>query len=227
MSDRPAMTMLAAVHMPKTAGTTFLDVLRHAYGDGLLLDYGDRPLSHGRWGRRITATRHAAAHLGRRLGSVRCVYGHFMPLKYSTMKDARFCVWLRDPVQRVLSRYHHYTRNAGNEPHHARWGLVPGLSLEQFVRLPQYQNSYAEYFWMFPLSRFDFIGIVEEYPAELERFARCFGIADVAQAGSLNRNPDKPGHAAYPVDPDLERLIRTLNARDIELYERACNRRRD
>jgi len=219
-----AASTLAAVHLPKTAGTSFLVALRQAFGEDLLLDYADRPLAHSRWRRRIDATRHAIVNAG---GTVRarCVYGHFMPLKYSTVKGIRFSAWLRDPVQRVVSRYHHYVRHASGEPQHARWGLVPGLSLEQFARLPQYQNTYAEYFWMLPLSRFDFIGITEEYDGELARFARCFGISADLQAPSRNRNPDRQEHAAYAIDPRLDRLIRDLNARDVAIYEYARARR--
>lgn len=225
MSTLDRLPTLAAVHMPKTAGTTFLHVLREAYGDALLLDYEDRPLSHPSWSRRLVAARHAVTHAGRTQRKGQCIYGHYMPLKYSAMRGLSFCTWLRDPVQRVLSRYHHYQRNALNEPHHARWGLVPGLSLEQFVRLPQYRNTYAEYFWMFPLSRFDFIGIVEDFSSELERFARLFEIANTPHITSVNRNPDKRAHTAYAVDAGVENLIRTLNARDVEIYARACERR--
>jgi hypothetical protein len=211
---------LVAVHLPKTAGTTFRDALQRVYGDRLRLDYDDRPLAGSRWSRRATAARHALAHAGQRMQAP-CTCGHFMPVKYATRRQARFCTWLRDPVQRVLSRYHHYLRHGQDETRHQRWGLVPGMDLEAFVRLPHYQDSYAEYLWMFPLARFDFIGIVEDYDAELQRFASHFGIdADLLAGEARNRNPDK-ADPAYPVEPAMERLIRACNPRDVALYERA------
>lgn len=220
MSTAQPPTMLAAVHVPKTAGTTFREALQRVFGDDLRLDYDDRPLAHSRWDRRTTALRHAITSAGKQ-GVARCVYGHYLPVKYATTRQVRFCVWLRDPVQRVVSRYQHYLRRVQHEAHHARWGLVPGLSLEQFARLPHYQNTYAEYFWLFPLRRFDFIGIVEDYDAELDRFAMRFGIEARLLAGvDHNRNPDKT-HASYQVDASDERMIRACNARDVELYARA------
>lgn len=220
MREAPTLPRLVAVHMPKTGGTTFRDALRRAYGDALRLDYDDRPLANGRLARRATALRNAAANAGRE-AQPGCIYGHYLPLKYATLRQANFCVWLRDPVQRAVSRYHHYQRRVEQETRHARWGLVPGLSLEAFIRLPHYQNTYAEYFWMFPLERFDFIGIVEEYDTELHRFAACFGIDSSVLAGeSHNRNPDK-AEVYYAVEPSVERLIRACNARDVALYERA------
>lgn len=210
---------LIAVHVPKTAGTTFREALARAYGAGLRVDKGDAPMSQPRWARRTSALRQAAANAGRTSPDA-CICGHFMPLKYAMLRRTRFSVWLRDPVQRVLSRYHHYLRRADIETAHWRWGLRPGLSLEQFVRVPQYQNTYAEYFWLFPLRRFDFIGIVEEYDTELERFARTFGVTADLRGEARNRNPDKAA-PLYQVEPATERLIRACNARDVALYERA------
>lgn len=212
---------LVSVHVPKTAGTSFRQALLRGYGDGLRVDNADRPLAHPRWQRRMAAAREALAHAGRPLQEA-CVHGHFLPLKYSLARRVRFAVWLRDPVQRVVSRYHHYQRHGHQEPHHLRWGLVPGLSLEEFVRLPQYRDTYAEYLWGFPLRRFDFIGIVEDYESDLARFARCFGLDAPPGIERANSNPERTA-SAYVLEPRLERLIRACNARDLRIYERACS----
>ena len=214
---------LVSVHVPKTAGTSFAETLRRLHGDALKVDNGDRPLAHSRAERRMTAVRHAIATAGRALPD-ECVHGHFLPLKYALARRTRFCVWLRDPVQRVVSRYHHYRRHAQQEPHHLQWGLVPGLSLEEFVRLRQYQNTYAEYFWGFPLRRFDFVGIVERQEQDMVRFARCFGW-EPEQVGAVqaNRNPEREV-GGYVLEPAQEQLIRRCNARDLALYEWALHR---
>lgn len=214
---------LAAVHVPKTAGTSFQAALREYFGQTMRLDYDDKPLSHARWPRRLHAVGHAIRIAGQSLPAS-CVYGHYLPLKYSSLRGVRFCTWLRDPVQRVISRYHHYRRHVNDEPQHARHGLTPGLTLEQFVRLPQYQDSYAEYFWGFPLGRFDFIGIVEHHAAELERFARVFRIDVSLVAEPLNRNPETLGQR-YEVDAAIESLIRECNPRDVRIYQRALEMR--
>lgn len=208
---------LVSVHVPKTAGTSFRQGLQRAFGEGLRLDNDDRPLAHPRWQRRADALRQACVHAGQGLPEA-CIHGHFLPLKYALARRVRFAVWLRDPVQRVLSRYHHYRRHGQDEPHHARFGLLPGLTLEQFARLPQYQDTCAEYLWCFPLRRFDFVGIVEQYEAEVARFARCFGLEPEPVAERANRNPERAGQG-YEVEPALERLIRRCNPRDVALYE--------
>jgi hypothetical protein len=211
---------LVAVHIPKTAGISFRAAMQTAYGDGLRLDYGDRPLAHSRSERRRAALGAALRQAGRSL-PVTAVSGHFMPLKYALARRTRFAVWLRDPVQRVLSRYHHYLRDCiAGETLHARWGLVPGLSLEQFARIPQYQNSYREYFWLFPLRRFEFIGFVEQYDVDLRRFAERFGIDAPLPSVQANVHADHDA-PRYSLKPGDERLIRGLNSADIAIYEQA------
>ena len=211
---------LVSVHVPKTAGTSFAAALRQLYGERLRADNGDRPLAHSRGQRRWAALRHACSMAGAVLPDA-CVHGHFMPAKYALVRRARFCIWLRDPVQRVVSRYHHYCRHGQLEPQHLRWGLVPGLSLEQFVRLPQYRNTYAEYLWAFPLRRFDFVGVVERYEQDMLRFADCFGFAPAQmRLERSNGNPERAG-AGYQLEPAQERLIRQCNALDVGIYERA------
>lgn len=214
---------LVVVHMPKTAGTSLRALLSDAFGDGLHEDYADTPLQRGRVERRVRALRDALRHAGRPLEAP-CVYGHFLPLKYALARGARFVTWLRDPVQRVVSRYHHYQRAVeAGEALHVRWGLVPGLSLEAFAALPQYRDTYAEYLWGFPLRRFEFIGRVECFDADLERLCDRFGLARPQVPVRVNANPLRSGDG-YAVPPATEALIRRLNPRDVAIYARACGR---
>lgn len=213
---------VVAVHIPKTAGTSLRSALAGGFGEGLRLDYDDRPLTLPRWQRQRLALGHALRHAGRPL-EARCIYGHFLPLKYRWRRGAEFITWLRDPVQRVVSRYHHYLRDcAAGEIAHARWGLVPGLSLEAFCRLPHYQNLYAQYLWGFGLGNFDFIGFVERFPEDLARLAERYRLPAL-KAVTVNTNPQRESEG-YAVPSRTAALIRDLNARDCALYDAARRR---
>jgi hypothetical protein len=225
MTSRPRDWSLISVHLPKTAGTSFAEVLRRGFGDALRVDNQDRPLSHSRTGRRLAAVAHACQHAGSTVPFA-CVHGHFLPVKYALARRTRFCIWLRDPIQRVVSRYHHYLRHGQNEPQHLRWGLVPGLSLEQFAALPQYHNTYAEYLWCFPLARFDFVGVVEHYEEDIARFVTRFELPLALDTGvRTNFNPERDAARRYELEPAQERLLRRFNARDLALYEQAMRLR--
>lgn len=212
-----------AVHIPKTAGTSLRSALAEAFGAQLRIDDADRPLQHGALARRAGALSAAARTAGRRLPTG-CVIGHFLAIKYAFARDRLLSVWLRDPVQRVISRYHHYQRaSAAGDSSHASAGLVPGLSLEQFVEVPRFQNTMSEYLWGVDLERFDFVGLVEHWDEDFSRFFNMIG-RPVAASPAINRNPTA-SERLYQPTPVQRAQIEARNDRDVALYRRALERR--
>lgn len=210
---------VVAVHIPKTAGTSLRLALGEAFGSTLCIDDGDRPLQSSRIDRRFRALAAGAAVAARPLPPG-CVVGHFLALKYVFARDRFLSVWLRDPVQRVISRYHHYLRSIeAGETSHARWGLLPGLTLEQFVQLPHYQDTMAEYLWGVGLARFDFVGLVEDWERDVERFFDAIG-RPRPETPAVNRNPNAVDRVYRPSDRERA-LIEACNPRDVALYAAA------
>ncbi len=208
---------LIAVHVPKTAGTSFRLALQAGFGDTLRLDYADRPLTQSPWARRRAALHHGVVCAGRTLPAG-CVYGHFLPLKYRWVRHTEFAIWLRHPVERVISRYRHYLRDmAAGDASHASQGLRPGLSLEDFVRLPHYQNTVAEYLWGFGLSRFAFVGLAEHYAEDVQRFSHRYLQGQALPVAHENASDAE----SVGVTEAMHALITECNARDVALYESA------
>lgn len=210
--------MIVAVHVPKTGGTTLKSALQSIFGERLLLDYGDRVLTQGPWSRNLGAL--AQTWPMRRVAAdYDAVYGHFMPVKYSLVPEARFAIWLRDPVQRMASRFHHYARSDDPAPHR----LPRGLTIEQFCAIKRFHNSYAKYLWGFRFERFRFVGITERYQESLGLLKRSLGIDVEASPRVLNANPERSG-SEYEVPEPLRRRIIDCNALDVALYRRALQR---
>ena len=203
--------MLISVHIPKTGGVTFRRaILEPAFGDRLLLDYADRPMAHE------TGERNARAEAfvpdDELLGRYDCVHGHFLATKYASVRHrCQFAVWLRDPVQRVVSRYLYAQREGRGE--------VANTTFAEFCQMERYHNLYAKYLWNFDIDRFDFVGITECYAKSVEVFRRLFRIpsSDVAPQ---NVNPHKDVMEDYDIAPSWRRLIQKTNKQDFEIYER-------
>ena len=213
--------MLISVHIPKTAGTAFGTLLAREFGPGLLRDYDDRPLSHG--GARRIAVSLAQVPLGPlRLRGRAAVHGHFLPLKYLACRGD-VVTWLRDPAQRIVSRYEHYRRDvAEGRPLQAVQGLVPGLALEEFIEIGRFRNTYAKYFRGFPLRSVRCFGFSEAFEDSLARMRRILGI-DLGAPCRVNANPLKDA-APYAVSSALLARIERLNAEDYGIWRWARDR---
>jgi hypothetical protein len=101
--------------------------------------------------------------------------------------------------------------------------IEEGWSLEEFAGKPELRNIYCQFLWGFPLERFDFVGISEDYAQELADFARRILCADVSIA-ALNVNPEQGG-SDYAIEAPVQKLIESLHAKDINLYQRALELR--
>jgi hypothetical protein len=112
MSDAP--TLLFFHHVPKTAGTSLVDVLRANYGGGLLELY-DGPRI-----REATALQGDARR--RALGisaETRCIASHSCEIVVPLLPAAHaaFSV-LRNPIERVISLYYYARSIAESDPNH-------------------------------------------------------------------------------------------------------------
>ena len=171
--------MIVSIHIPKTAGSSFRKGLERRFGDRLLADYGDRPLSDSVTDRcRRLRTR---LEVFRRRDGLKAdydiVHGHFLASKYSSLKhDAAFCAFFRDPVARALSQYQYWRSNP--DPQNRMWGKLhaEGMTIARFASLPRQQRIFALFTAGWPLERFAFVGITEEYELSLDLFSAIFGI---------------------------------------------------
>lgn len=225
--------ILVSLHLPKTAGTSFLALLEAAYDGQLLRDYGDRPLNRPAWRRNGRAL---VAGLGnalprRRLRGLRCIHGHFLPLKYRGLalrQELRFVAWLRDPVERLGSHYFYWQRsyNPLDAGRLHRRVVEERWDLERFCLGPELRNTYSKFLWGFPLTAFDFIGITEHYAEDLRDFGTRFLGGELPQMPPRNVNSAAPAAAgAYITDTAFRARIEAYHAEDMALYRQALELR--
>lgn len=210
--------MLISVHIPKTGGTAFGELLAARFGQALLRDYDDRPLSHPAVARLGAALLRMPAQPARVAGFA-AVHGHFLAVKYLAV-PGDVVTWLRDPVQRVVSRYHHYLRDVSEgRPLQRVAGLRPGLDLAAFIELPRFQDTMAKYFTGFPLRRVRCFGFSEDMAEGLARMRRVTGL-ELGPPILANANPAR-GSEDYDLPEALRRRIEKLNAGDHRLWNEA------
>ena len=214
--------LIISIHIPKTGGTTFVDVLRKCAEEVLYLDYshevGLGSTALFRRGKRLKAPFESVVDDLESLQGRSVIHGHFAPKKYSgRFPNAIYVTWLRDPVERVVSHYFYWQRSY--LPGDARWEQVAmqKMSLEQFAQLDFARDVYSRWFSPLGVERFDFVGIMEEYDRSLEMFRRLICPEIQLDSTLRNQNPNRGGNF-YDLGPELRRKILELNQRDAYVY---------
>ncbi len=222
--------MLISVHLPKTAGSSFLSAIERHYHGRLVQDYGDRPVNKRTFARNAQAVHGCLMNMGTqsRLKNIDCIHVHYMPLKYRFLRTSQpkcYVVWMRDPVERLASHYLYWIRNynpidAGNL--HRRV-VEEKWSLRRFCLGPEMRNLYSKFFWGFPLEWFDFVGITEFYDSEIKSFSENILQAPLNNL-KVNVNPKPVGHP-YIEHPDFRLEIQEYHEADVLLYRQALEMR--
>ena len=213
--------LIISIHIPKTGGTTFVDVLRKYVQEVLYLDYGLEPLAPTalfRQGKLITAPFESIVNDLESLPGRSVIHGHFPAKKvHDLFPNAVYVTWLRDPVERVISNYLYWQRS--DIPGDRRWEQVTAqnMSLEQFAQLDFARDLQEAFLSPLAVEEFDFIGITEEYDRSLELFRRLFCLDTRLDATAQNDNPNRQGKF-YDLDPEVRKKIRLLNERDVHTY---------
>lgn len=220
--------LVVSLHMPKTAGNSFLATLDDHFGRGLHRDYADYPLHVAPQERHRQALQGALSLTQPDYKDTLCVHGHFLPVKYLLLADQRPCVfatWLREPIARLVSHYHYW--NDVYDPDSADIKLLhrrvveEKWSLQRFCLSPELRNVYSQLLWGFPLERFDFIGITENYENDLHAFSSTY-LGKKAPAHALNRRQSAEStDASSELTGSLRHDIEQWHAADMALYQRA------
>ncbi len=212
--------LIISIHIPKTGGTTFIEVLRRCAEEVLYLDYGPEGPATAlfRRGKRLRAPFESIIEDLELLPGRSVIHGHFKAKKYSDrLPNAIYATWLRDPVERIISNYLYWQR--WHFPGNERWEQVTAqnMSLEQFAQLDFARDLQQAFLSPFTVEEFDFIGITEEYGRSLELFRRLFCPETQLDATTQNDNPNRQG-MFYDLDRDVRKKIRLLNERDVHTY---------
>jgi hypothetical protein len=219
------METIISLHLPKTAGSSFSKALEKYFGNNLLLDYDDIPISKPNFERSREALLSSIRIAERGISGIKCVHGHFLPIKYlllSVKNKLRFLTWMRNPVERVISHYFYwkgiYNSETSTSPHLKRV-IDEDWSLERFCLGAEFRNLYSQYLWGFPLEMFDFVGIVEFYEDDLAYLSNYFLDAPL-DAFYVNVCDSK-----NEVASELRKKIERHHDKDVQLYQRALQMR--
>ena len=218
------MIPIISLHLPKTAGTSFVYTLKNYFGEKIFLDYSDLPISISIQARAKSAIQKSLEIADSGLLGWKCVHGHFLPFKYlllSTHTKLHFITWMRHPLYRAISHYNYWQKTYDPRtslPHQKK--VIEGCwSLEDFCFSNEYRNLYSQYLWGFPLEYFKFIGVTEFFDEDFKFFTKKWLSIDVKPTRLNNSNP------CFEVDHEFIKTFEEFHANDMNLYRRALEMR--
>jgi glycosyltransferase involved in cell wall biosynthesis len=208
-----------SVHIPKTAGITFGNVLEQVWGSEKLV--------------RESNNLSLASTVQKRLISrqTKVIHGHFRVLKYKGcfLHTPLTLIWLRHPITRLISWYCECISRLDDfgEDEFLKYVSQSKPTLLEFAEMPETQNVMSEYVHGMKLSDFYFVGIQEFFRDDLDDLREMLGWPEVKI--TWNNKNKYPGYHTYVnkvlADKILVAKLADINSADIELYQTALNLR--
>lgn len=214
---------LLSFHIPKSAGTSFRNMLRDIYGPETVLRF-DTPLRGG--GKfRVEQQPFTGRALPNR---VRVLHGHFSWPFVSDILELPPGIpkitWLRDPVDRVVSNYFYLAKRLREILDEEGRGVniltKMERSLTEYAQAEINQNRMSAFLEGLDLTDFRFVGILEYMEEDLPAMAERMGW-DIPKAYRHNAT----GKRKREISPEERATIEACNAEDTALYQRALELR--
>jgi hypothetical protein len=203
--------MIVSIHVPKSAGTSFKRALQEICGARIWYNYGT-----------IFSRDQARPELVP--PGTTFIHGHFLADAFDGLfPERRLVAWVRHPVERLVSNYHHFLRSPDMRDDCCRALHERKLDLRQFADLEWMRNETSRYLANKPVEDFEFIGIAERFGESMREFSRVFGFRDVLKVPHENANPDRMGVRYELSDADYAHILER-NGADMAWYNRAVER---
>lgn len=206
---------LVSIHIPKTAGTSFIHSLKKQYGyqKVVRIDINKRI--------NLNKTPINKAYVYK---NPEVIHGHFtidsLNNYLSLFPNIPVITWLRDPVERVISNYFYLNKQLRKEIKEENKGLIlPKMerSLIEYAQAERNCNKMSKFLKGIDLKDLFFIGIVENYDKDIYELGRKlnWSIPEIVmhnKTGKINKSI---------IDEKTKALIRSYNKKDQVLYEDA------
>ena len=200
---------LISIHIPKTAGQTFLQLLKLAYGEEEILQINQGWLQRkGQQLKNLYPERYQVLH------------GHLPYREYLAPyhhPESLLITFMRDLLERVLSNFRYYRRkkeerlNTGKTVRHY-------YDLSTFIELEERRNVMVRFLNGLNLEDLFFLGLQEQFRQDVRLLSKKLSWNLPEGALEIKRNPTLPKGI---VDEEIRQRIAALNQADMELYNQA------
>lgn len=211
---------IISLHIPKTGGASFVNFMKEVFGGENVIRFRklNYRIENSDW--TLVEKNDRERDLKTEAGRHKVLHGHF---QYNEIEDihknsnAKVITWVRDPVERVVSRYFYLQRTIRDEPNHFQ-KEKKDMGLLEFAELPSQRNVMSRYVDGISIENLFFIGVLEYHDQSIEEFKQLFNITAKVLPAWDNKNLEYKSQ--YSVSDDEKRSVMELNSHDVELYNK-------
>jgi len=206
------MPELASIHIPKTAGRSFLQILKMVYPENTVAHFHGKNFESGP----ISKIEQFKSGID---PNIKVIHGHF---HYKEIKDLdetgkmKVITWVRDPVERVISNFSFFKKRITLALNDAELQRRKNETLMEYAVMENSRNRMTKFLDGLDVSAFCFIGITEQFNTAVLELGRMLDWPDI-DIPRVNDNRDFKSSLPQVTD-EQRRLIGKLNEQDIELY---------
>tara|TARA_R110002072_G_scaffold41085_3_gene115772 strand:- start:5184 stop:5867 length:684 start_codon:yes stop_codon:yes gene_type:complete len=212
---------LLSLHIPKTAGTSFRNILKEVYDENSVVRFDINEKGEMRLNQEI--------YIKQNLPEARVIHGHFtykdINTQFDLPEDIQKITWLRNPVERVISNYFYLESRLktllNEEQNNLNILSKMQRSLIEYARDDINRNRQSKFLSGITLEEFDFVGIQEDFENDLIEISNTLKWEKLPNILHQNKTPVKKNH----LDIEIIKEIELLNQNDMELYKNALHLR--
>jgi len=209
---------LVSIHIPKTAGTSFRNILKKVYGEDRVIRV-DITLPSEKTPYSSCPEPPPVLPEGTKV-----IHGHFrfqdVAEKYKLRKDIPIITWVRNPVERVISNYFYLQKILRDiiREEERSVNILGKMekSLIEYARAEINRNRISRFLEGLNLEDLLFVGIQEYFSEDLRYLAELLGWEGYEEYFHNTSEEQKK-----PVPDEIRQEIAALNAKDMEIYKRA------
>jgi hypothetical protein len=214
------MIEIVSIHIPKTAGRSFLSILNTVY-DSNIIEHFDRKNYNNKGFPEIEQFK---SQLN---STTKIIHGHF---HYNEIKNlnninnAKVITWLREPVDRVISNFSFFKKRIFESSNDVELQNRREETLIEYASMENSRNRMSKFTQGLDIEKYYFVGITEHFNSEVGILAGMLKWKPF-EIPRININTEFKSKLPSVSDKE-KKIIEELNGNDMELYFRALEIRK-
>ncbi len=213
------MIDLISLHIPKTAGRSFLTILNSVYDPAIIAHYENKNYTD----KTISPITQFKSQLN---NTVKVIHGHFKFKEIADLKihpSTKIITWLRDPVERVISNYSFFKKRISLAPEDKELQLRKNESILDYAKMEESKNRMSKFMDGLDINEFFYIGITENFDIDIHELSRKLNWKQFT-VPRINDNAEFKS-ALPSISSETRKILAELNSVDMELYRIVVNKK--